>query len=122
MVFNTVFNTIPVISQRPAQLSKLSWSLLTYSLVHHFETVPNSKKLQMTTEIWLLKDFKIQCFSYSFYLQCVKMSIHRVKGQPVLRKISFPSHRLLTHIVIVETMDNGGRGINPVTPRTCDKL
>ena len=33
---------------------------LTHSLVHHFEIVPNSKKLQMTTEMWLLKEFKIQ--------------------------------------------------------------
>ena len=33
---------------------------LTHSLVHHFETVPNSKKLQMTVEMWLLQDFKIQ--------------------------------------------------------------
>ena len=33
---------------------------LTYPLFHHFETVPNSKKLQMTTEMWLLKDFKIK--------------------------------------------------------------
>ena len=29
-------------------------------LIHHFETVSNPKKLQTTTEIWLLKDFKIQ--------------------------------------------------------------
>ena len=34
--------------------------LLTRSLLHHFETVQNSKKLQTTTEMWLLKDFKIQ--------------------------------------------------------------
>ena len=33
---------------------------LTHSLIHHFETVPNSKRLQKTTEMWLLKDFKIQ--------------------------------------------------------------
>ena len=32
---------------------------LTHSLVVHFETVPNSKKLQTTTEMWLLMDFKI---------------------------------------------------------------
>ena len=31
---------------------------LTHSLIHHFETVPNSMKLQTTTEMWLLKDFK----------------------------------------------------------------
>ena len=33
---------------------------LTHSLIHHFETIPNSKKLQSTTEMGLLKDFKIQ--------------------------------------------------------------
>ena len=33
---------------------------LTHSLIHHFEVIPNSKKLQTTTEMWLLKDFKIQ--------------------------------------------------------------
>ena len=45
----------------------LDWSklktledVLTHSLVHHFETIPNSKKLQTTTEMWLLKDFQIQ--------------------------------------------------------------
>ena len=27
---------------------------LTHSLIHHFETVPNSKKLQTTTEMWLV--------------------------------------------------------------------
>ena len=32
---------------------------LNHFLVHHFETIPNSKKMQ-TTEMWLLKDFKIQ--------------------------------------------------------------
>ena len=32
---------------------------LTHSLIYQFETVPNSKKLQTTTEMWLLKDFKI---------------------------------------------------------------
>ena len=31
---------------------------LTHSLIHQFKTVPNSKKLQTTTEMWLLKDFK----------------------------------------------------------------
>ena len=33
---------------------------VTHSLIHHFETIPNSKTLQTTTEMWLLKDFKIQ--------------------------------------------------------------
>ena len=31
-----------------------------HSLIRHFEIVPNSKKLQTTTEMWLFKDFKIQ--------------------------------------------------------------
>ena len=39
---------------------KLDILVLTHSLIHHFETVPNSKKLQTTTELWLLKDIKIQ--------------------------------------------------------------
>ena len=34
--------------------------MLTHSLIDHFESVPNSKKLQTTTEMWLLKEFKIQ--------------------------------------------------------------
>ena len=38
---------------------KVLCSYVTQSLKRHFETVPNSKKLQMTTEMWLLKDFKI---------------------------------------------------------------
>ena len=33
---------------------------LTDSPIHHFETVPNSKKLQTTTEMLLLTDFKVQ--------------------------------------------------------------
>ena len=33
---------------------------LTHSLIHHFETVPNSKKLQTTTEMWLSNGFKKQ--------------------------------------------------------------
>ena len=32
--------------------------ILTHSLIYNFETAPNSKKLQTTTEMWLLKDFK----------------------------------------------------------------
>ena len=35
-------------------------SSLTYSLIHHFETIPNSRKLQKTTEMWLSKDFTTQ--------------------------------------------------------------
>ena len=33
---------------------------LTHSLIHHFEFVRISKKLQTTTDMWLLDDFKIQ--------------------------------------------------------------
>ena len=33
---------------------------LAHFLIHHIETIPNSKKLQTSTEMWLLKDFKIQ--------------------------------------------------------------
>ena len=33
---------------------------LTHSLIHYIEIVPNSKKLQTSTEMWLLKTFKIQ--------------------------------------------------------------
>ena len=78
---------------------------LTHSLIHHFETVPNykkkKKKLQTTTEMWLLKEFKIkvaekknmekgeiahfehlhlfpQCFPKAFFLQCVKISTYRL--------------------------------------------
>ena len=39
---------------------KLLAGVLTHSQIHDFETVPNSKMLQTTTELWLLKDFKIQ--------------------------------------------------------------
>ena len=38
----------------------LVYSCLTHSLINHFETVPNLNKMQATTEMWLLKDFKIQ--------------------------------------------------------------
>ena len=34
---------------------------LTHFIIHHFETITNSKKLKTTTEMWLLKDFKKQC-------------------------------------------------------------
>ena len=33
---------------------------LTFYQMTKFKTGPNSKKLQTTTEMWLLKDFKIQ--------------------------------------------------------------
>ena len=66
---------------------------LTHSPMHHFETIPNSKKMQAKDEMWLLKDFKIQitektlwekdviahskqfnlypqCFPKTFFLMC----------------------------------------------------
>ena len=33
---------------------------ITHSLIHHFETVPNTKKLQTTTEMWLLDYISIE--------------------------------------------------------------
>ena len=33
---------------------------LTHSLIHHFEAVQNLNKLQTTTEMWLLKYFKVE--------------------------------------------------------------
>ena len=76
--------------------------LLTHYLIHHFENVPNSKKLRTTTEMWLLKDFKIRTaqktlwtkvkllkmsnFTFvhnvylKFFLHCVKMTIYGGKG------------------------------------------
>ena len=48
-------------------LSRVVWNYLlgctlylTHTLLLHFETVPNSKKLQTATEMWLSNDFKIQ--------------------------------------------------------------
>ena len=37
--------------------------VLTRSLIHHFETIPNSKKLQTTTKLWLSEYFK-DCIEY----------------------------------------------------------
>ena len=76
---------------------------LTPSLIHHFETDPNSKKLQMTTEMLLLKDFKILItwktswkkvkwlilnnFAFfhdvflRYFLQCVKTRIYGEKAE-----------------------------------------
>ena len=34
-------------------------NVLTHSLIHHFEIVPNSKKLQTTNEMCVLQGFKI---------------------------------------------------------------
>ena len=36
---------------------------LTLSVIQHFETVPNSKKLQTTTEMGLLKDLRYRLYS-----------------------------------------------------------
>ena len=42
---------------------------LNHSLIHHFEAVPNSKKLQTTTEMWLLQ--AISSFPTMFLLNQV---------------------------------------------------
>ena len=36
---------------------------LTHSLIHRFESVPNSKKLQTTTEMWLLTLYSMDTYS-----------------------------------------------------------
>ena len=36
--------------------------ILTHSLTHHFETVPNSNTLQMTSEMWLLTHYQTTNF------------------------------------------------------------
>ena len=77
---------------------------LTHSLIHHFQTVPNSKKqLQTKTENVAIKEcldtdcienmvekgeiayfeqlhLFPQCFPKAFFLQCVKTSIYGRKG------------------------------------------
>ena len=39
--------------------NKQTRHILNHFLIDYIETIPNSKKLQTTTEMWLLKDFKI---------------------------------------------------------------
>ena len=48
---------------------------LHHSPIHHFKIVPNSKKMQMTTEMWQLKDFKIQV-AWKTLWKKVKLLIH----------------------------------------------
>ena len=89
----------PVVSDRRSWSCSPDLSILIHSLVRHFEPVPNSKKLQSTTEMWLLKDFKVEIavktlwekvkllflsnftffhniFLKFFFLHCVKTSIY----------------------------------------------
>ena len=56
------FSTSPLTPWRIILLFSCSNTKIafTHSPICHFETVPNSKKLQTTTEMWLLKDFKIE--------------------------------------------------------------
>ena len=49
-----LFNKILTIVFKSGACKK---NLLTHSLIHNFKTVLNSKKLQTTTEMWLLKVF-----------------------------------------------------------------
>ena len=46
--------------KRLLSCQKVSGNRLTHSLIHSFETISNSEKLQTTSEIWQLKDFKVQ--------------------------------------------------------------
>ena len=95
---NVIMPRLHKAKSAPSPLSVLLLSL-THSLTYHFETVPTSKKLKRTTEMWLFKDFKVQVaqktlwekvkllilsnftFFYNvflklFFLQCVKMSVY----------------------------------------------
>ena len=56
---------------------------LTHSLIHHSETVPNSKELQMTTEMWLSKDFKIQIALKTLWKK-VKLLIWAISPFPAM--------------------------------------
>ena len=64
--FNSYLINVPCFNDRDVGKQSVAWEeycaeyWLTHSLILHFETVPNSKKLQTTTEMWLLKDFMIQ--------------------------------------------------------------
>ena len=53
---------------------------------------------------------------YFSYIAAASAPIHAFLQffLPVLRTIFFPSHWLLSQITIVETTDNGERGMNPV--------
>ena len=57
LLFPTVFSKA---SSLGSIKSGLCGKELTHSQIRHFEVVPNSKKLQATTEMRPLKDFKIQ--------------------------------------------------------------
>ena len=54
-----------------------------------------------------------QYFSY-IAVACAPMHAFLEFLQPVLSRILFPSHWMLSHITIVETMDSSERQINPV--------
>ena len=43
---------------------------------------------------------------------------------PLLSRVFFPSHWLLSHITIIETMDSDKRGMNPVamTPQSSERI
>ena len=45
------------ISEKTNTRNMVVLNYLTHPLIHHFETSPNSKKLQTTTEMWLLTHY-----------------------------------------------------------------
>ena len=60
-IFSHSHNDFKRLLSKGRQQSALCGIDLIRSLIHHFKTVQNLKKLQKTTEMWLLKDYlKIQ--------------------------------------------------------------
>ena len=130
MVFNAVFNSISVISQKPVHLSMLSGN--SFNPFPHNDTflMPlGNKPFENTVgkgEIARNEQFLLfpQCFlpiwnnflpfssnlklssANSFSLEESKIC-RLVMGQPVLCTIFFPSHWLLSHITKIETRDSG---------------
>ena len=103
-IFSFTHNIFTMLFPQGGQKSSL-WDAglnttpLIHSLIRYFETVSNSRKLQMTTGMWLLKDFNRDyietivekgetahleqfhlfstMFSKSSLLECVWISIYR---------------------------------------------
>ena len=113
--------------------------LLTHSLIHHFETVPNSKKLQTKTEMWLLKDFKkqiawktlwekgeiahfeqfhlfLQCFPKAYYFGVLKWLYmeERIKKQYHLNIFSFSN----VWFSKIDVLDHTGKKVVQVKVKT----
>ena len=57
-----------------------------------------------------------------FQLPILRQPVHLEFFLQMLHTIFFPSHWQLSNITIVETMDIGGRGMNPVTMTVINPL